>query len=168
MATAKKKKAKKAKKAAPKRAAKARVVKAKARKAKAVRKPAARARKSTAANGMRALAQRIIDVTIANDDEATLALYADDVESKEMGQPPSHGLDAVKAKFAGWRNFTSAAVFEPRRVCVDGNTIVIEWLGRVTLAASGKTAELHEIAVHEIRGGKIVREAFFYNPGALS
>ena len=29
--------------------------------------------------------------------------------------------------------------------------IVIEWVGRVTLAASGRQAELHEVAVHEIR-----------------
>jgi ketosteroid isomerase-like protein len=59
------------------------------------------------------------------------------------------------------------AHFEPRRVCVDGNTIVIEWVGDVTLAASGQRAKLHEVAIHEIRDGKIAREAYFYDPASL-
>ena len=131
---------------------------------------AGKARKAGAArsNAIRALAQRIVEVTLANDDEATLALYASDVESIEMGQPPMRGLDSIRQKFAGWRSMVTEARFEPRRVCVDGNTIVIEWVGDVTLAANGKQAQLHEVAIHEIRDGKIAREAYFYNPAALS
>jgi ketosteroid isomerase-like protein len=117
---------------------------------------------------MRALAQHIIDVSLSHDDEAILALYADDVESIEAGQPAASGIEALRAKFAGWRSMTTDNVFEPRRVVVDGNVIVIEWVGRVTLAASGRQAELHEVAVHEIRNGKIAREAFFYDPAALA
>ena len=62
----------------------------------------------------------------------------------------------------------SDSSFEPRRVAVDGNVIMIEWVGNVTLRADGRRAELHEVAVHEVRDGKIVREAFFYNPAALA
>ena len=116
---------------------------------------------------LRAFARRIVAVTQSNDDEATLALYADDVESTEQGQQPMRGLDSIRQKFAGWRSMVSDARFEPRRVCVDGNTIVIEWVGDVTLTASGKQARLHEVAIHEIRDGKIAREAYFYDPGAL-
>ena len=138
------------------------------------KKPATKARKKTRAaaprssDAVRALARRIVAVTTASDDEATLALYADDVESTEQGQPTMRGIDSIRQKFAGWRSMVSEAHFEPRRVCVDGNTIVIEWVGHVTLAASGKQAEMHEVAIHEIRGGKIVREAYFYDPSALS
>ena len=139
-------------------------------KARPAKRRAGRARKAGAAksNDIRALAKRIIALTTANDDEATLALYASDVESIEQGQPPMHGVDSIRQKFAGWRNMVRDAHFEPRRVCVDGNTIVIEWVGDVTLAASGKRARLHEIAIHEIRDGKIAREAYFYDPAALS
>jgi ketosteroid isomerase-like protein len=150
----------------PKPAAKATKIAARAR--KPARKPAARPAARPAGDPMRTLAQRIIDVTLANDDEAAFALYAPDVESIEAGQPPTHGIDAIRGKFAGWRNMVSNASFEPRRVCVDGNTIVIEWMGHVTLAASGRPAQLHEVAIHEIRDGKIAREAFFYNPAALA
>ncbi len=126
-------------------------------------------RKAAAPNAaMRALAQHIVDLSLGHDDEAILGLYAPTIESSEAGQPPAVGLDALRAKFAGWRSMTSDSVFEPRRVLVDGNVIVIEWLGRVTLAASGRQVELREVAVHEIKNGKIAREAFFYNPAALA
>jgi ketosteroid isomerase-like protein len=143
-----------------------------AKKKPAAKKRTAAARPARATGGattaMRALAQHIIDVSLSHDDEAILALYAEDVESIEARQPAAVGIEALRAKFAGWRSMTTDNVFEPRRVVVDGNVIVIEWVGRVTLAASGRQAELHEVAVHEIRNGKIAREAFFYNPAALA
>jgi len=123
---------------------------------------------SDASTAMRALAQRIVDVTLSDDDEAILGLYAANVESSEAGNPPDVGIEALRAKYVGWRNMTSATAFEPRSVVVDGNVIVIEWLGRVTLAASGRQVDMREVAIHEIRDGKIVREAFYYNPAVLA
>lgn len=150
---------------APRRAAAKRTANASTRVTGRARKPARSIDPTTA---MRALAQHIVDVSLGGDDEAVLALYADDVESREAGGPPATGKAALRAKFAGWRAMTRESAFEPRRVVVDGNVIVIEWVGRVTLAASGRRAELHEVAVHEIRDGKIAREAFFYDPAALA
>lgn len=160
MATRKKSKASKRGRSPKRRAVKRRAAKARAPRA-------ARAGTTRSSGDVRALARRIVAVTLANDDEATLALYASDVESIEQGQPPMRGVDSIRQKFAGWRSMVTEAHFEPRRVLVDGNTIVIEWVGDVTLAASGKHARLHEVAVHEIRDGKIAREAFFYDPAAL-
>jgi len=77
------------------------------------------------------------------------------------------GIEAIKQKFRMWRGMTSDASFRPRAVMVDGNTIMIEWEGTVTLAANGKTVKLDEIAIHEIRSGKIARERFYYDPAAL-
>ena len=153
-----------ARKVKPRTAATKRTAKRPAKRATATRRASGGSRN----DAMRALAQRIIDVTIADEDAAILALYAEDVESTEAGQPPMVGLDALRSKLAGWRSMVTDTSFEPRRVVVDGNVIVVEWVGRVTLAASGRQAELHEVAVHEIRDGKIAREAFFYNPAALA
>ncbi len=116
---------------------------------------------------IRDFAQRVIDLTIANDEPGMLALYAPDVESKEATAPASVGLDAIKEKFKMWQSMVTDAVFTPVSVVADGNTIVIEWSGRVTLAGSGRRAELDEVAVHEIRNGKIVKERFFYDPSVL-
>jgi ketosteroid isomerase-like protein len=137
-------------------------------KARPTKRRVSRARKSGKSTDLRALARRIVALTTANDDEATLALYASDVESTEQGQPTMRGIDSIRQKFAGWRSMVTDAHFEPRRVCVDGNTIVIEWVGDVTLAVNGKRARLHEVAIHEIRDGKIAREAYFYDPATLS
>ena len=134
-------------------------------KAKPTRAPKPSA--APADQAMRALARRIVELTELNDDEASFALYADNIESKEMGMPPQVGLEAIRQKFQMWRSMVREAKFHARRVWVDGNTIVIEWDGRVTLAANGREAELLEIAVHEIETGKIVRECFYYNPAAL-
>jgi len=139
-----------------------------AKKGAARKRSGAKAKPRGGGSDLRAFARRIVAVTQSNDDEATLALYAADVESTEQGQQPMRGLDSIRQKFAGWRSMVSNAHFEPRRVCVDGNTIVIEWVGDVTLTASGKRAQLHEVAIHEIRDGKIAREAYFYDPSALS
>jgi ketosteroid isomerase-like protein len=116
---------------------------------------------------LRELAQRIVDVTVSGNEEATLALYADGIESKESTNPPSFGIDAIRQKFAMWRDMVSDAAFLPRSVLADGSTIVIEWDGKVTLAASGRVVDMPEIAVHEIEGGKIVRERFYYDPSLL-
>ena len=116
---------------------------------------------------MRALAQRIVDLTTANDDEGTFAIYAEAVESLETGMPTMKGLDAIREKFKGWREMVSDPQFTASNVWVDGNTIIIEWIGDVTLKANGKRAQLREIAVHEIDGGKIARERYYYDPAAL-
>ena len=155
-----------AKSAKPKAAKRAKPVK-RAAPPKVVTKVVTKTVEVDRSGALRQLAQRIVDVTIANDDEATLRFYADNVESKEANNPASVGLDAIKEKFKMWRGMVSDATFTPRSVSVDGNTIVIEWEGRVTLAASGRVAELNEIAVHEIAGGRIVKERFYYDPSVL-
>jgi ketosteroid isomerase-like protein len=143
----------------------------------AKRKPAAK--KRAAARGTRsaprrvpeatrAFARRIIDATLGDRDDEIVALYADGVASSEAGRPPQVGLDALREKLAGWRTMTLDTRFEPHRVVVDGNVVVIEWVGRVTLAATGRTVEMREVAVHEIENGKIVREAFYYDPAVLA
>lgn len=116
---------------------------------------------------LRALAQRIVDLTVANRDEESLALYAENVESREASNPPMIGIDAIREKFRAWRGMVTDAAFTPRSVSADGNIIVIEWEGRVTLAASGRLAELNEVAVHEVENGRIVRERFYYDPAVL-
>jgi ketosteroid isomerase-like protein len=131
------------------------------------RTTAAASEASAADRALQDLAKRIVDLTVRNDDDGCLALYAANVESSEAGQSPTHGIEAIREKYKGWREMTTTSDFRPRTVLAACNTIVIEWEGRVTLAASGKIAELNEVAIHEIENGKIVRERYYYNPAAL-
>ncbi len=128
---------------------------------------AARRPSPPATSAIEAIAKRIVEVSTANDDEAIFGLYADGVESTEMGQPPVIGIDGIKRKLEMWRGMTTSASFRPRSVATGGNTVMIEWEGTVTLAASGNTVKMDEVAVHEIAGGKIVRERYYYDPAAL-
>jgi len=162
---AKKKTVRRATKAAGAKKAKVARARATARPA-ATRRPAAHARAAAAprSDALRALAKRIVDLTISGNDDASFALYADNVESVEMGQAPMTGIDAIRQKFTQWRGMVSDSAWDAKSVWVDGNTIVIEWIGRVTLAASGKSVDMREIAVHEVENGKIARERFYYNP----
>jgi len=125
------------------------------------------AKKASAGDKVRALARRIVDLSTANDDDAIFGLYADDVESIEMNMPAAVGLDAIRAKFEGWRNMVTDPKFTATNVWVDGNHIIVEWVGDVTIAATGKQAQLREIAIHEIKNGKIKRERYYYDPSAL-
>lgn len=133
----------------------------------AARRPVTRTVRVDPNAALRALAQRIVDVTVSNDEAGMLALYADTIESGEANNPPSVGIQAIKDKFVMWRGMVTEAAFRPRSVLADGKTIAIEWDGRATLAASGRTIDLHEVAVHEIANGKIVRERFYYDPSVL-
>jgi ketosteroid isomerase-like protein len=47
------------------------------------------------------------------------------------------------------------------------NTVCIEWDGEVTLR-DGRSVHLREIAVHEIKDGKIQHERYYYDPSALA
>lgn len=138
----------------------------------AARRSAAAPRKVAAAKdpnqALRDLAKRIVAVTAVNDDEGAFALYADDVVSVEPGRPATRGIGAVREKFAQWRDMVRDAKFKARRVCVDGKSIVIEWDGKATLRSNGKTVDLEEVAIHEIKGGKIARERFYYDPSSLA
>lgn len=157
----KKKKDKKAKKL--KKGKKVKAEKVKAPKAKAKKG----SKKKDGGNKMRAIADRIIDLTTSDQGDAIFGIYADDVESVEMNQPPTVGHDAIRAKLEGWNSMVSNPKFTAKNVWIDGDTIIIEWVGDVTLNASGKPATLREIAVHEIKDGKIQRERYYYDPAVL-
>jgi len=139
-----------------------------ARRRAAVAKAARPKRTATAAvrNPVRELAQRIVDLTISQDDEGAFALYASDVESTEPGQAPTVGLEAIKQKFAGWRTMAPHSTWRARKICVDGRTIMIEWEADVTFA-TGRQATMSEVAIHEIENGKIARERFYYDRSVL-
>src|SRR5437870_2860314 len=76
----------------------------KARRVAARRPPAARQRRAAirpatpapADKALREFAKRIVDLTVTHDDEASFGLYADNVESVEMGMPPTSGIEAIR------------------------------------------------------------------------
>ena len=147
---------------------------AKARKKKAARKKAARksgakARakaKKPAGASIEALARRIVKAT--NLAEFPLRdLYRDDAVSEEATGEVSRGIAGLEDKLKRWESMQSGTKWKARNVWTRGNTICIEWDAEVTMR-DGRNVALREIGVHEIRGGKIQAERFYYNPLQLA
>ncbi|MEY4949710.1 MAG: SnoaL-like polyketide cyclase [Pseudomonadota bacterium] len=116
---------------------------------------------------LRRVARAIVTSTSVHDEKRMLALYADSIESQEASQLPIYGIEAVKLKSEQWRKMVSDSRWHARNMWCDGQTVVIEWEAQLTLRPGSRKVLLREIAVHEVREGKIVRERFYYDPSLL-
>ncbi len=110
-------------------------------------------------------------VRIANDaaNRNLEELYVQDCSSVEPGAGPGavvHGLPALEEKLQGWLSIVESEHWNARSVLVKGNTICIEWQAELKLR-DGRAVTLEEVAVHEVRGGKIAAERFYYDPSVL-
>jgi ketosteroid isomerase-like protein len=100
--------------------------------------------------------------------EATEALYSEDIVSIEAGAPPgqsreSKGLAAVKAKGEWWaanHEVHSATVEGP---LVAGSHFAVTFKLDVTFKPQSKRFTMEEVAVYNVADGKVVYEQFFYN-----
>jgi hypothetical protein len=148
---------------------------AKARKKKAAKKKTARGgaaksrakrKKSAGGSGVEALARKIVRAT--NLTEFPLReLYTEDAVSEEATGDVSRGIAGLEDKLKRWEQMQSGTKWKARNVWTRGNTICIEWDAAVTMR-DGRTIQLREIGVHEIKGGKIKAERFYYNPMKLA
>lgn len=101
-------------------------------------------------------------------DEAINTLFADDVVSVEAAVPPgmereAKGLAALKAKAAWWRDnhvVHSGTVNGP---WPHDDRFVVGFQFDVTHKPSGQRMKMDEVALYQVKGGKIVREEFFYD-----
>ena len=113
------------------------------------------------------LARKIMRATREPDSFNVEDLYAEDAVSQEPGSEPSVGLAAIAAKAQHWESITESTVWTVRNTFIKRNTIAIEWDLDVVMS-DGRKLQLSEVAVHEVKGGKIVAERFFYDPSALA
>lgn len=100
-------------------------------------------------------------------EEATRALYSPDIVSVEAGAPPGQsretkGLDAVIKKGEWWvanHEVHSTTVEGP---LVAGSHFAVTFKMDVTFKPEKRKFHMEEIAVYEVKDGKIVHEQFFY------
>ncbi len=112
------------------------------------------------------LAKRIV---AAMGDEVHLDMgkfYTDDAVSVEPGGGTMTGLQALRSKLAGWLAGLRSSSWKARHVFVSKNAICIEWEADLVMK-DGRQLKLSEVAVHELRGEKICRERYYYDPRAL-
>ena len=134
------------------------------------KKPAARqapaAASRPAGNPLEAVARRIVNATLDPSKFVVADLYTADCVSEEAAGPPVHGHAGIEQKGKQWESMQQGTKWRPRNVFAGRSTVCIEWNCDVTLR-DGRVVKLNEVAVHEIRDGKIARERYYYNPAAL-
>ncbi len=115
------------------------------------------------------LAKRLVRITndLAHEDLAEI--YAEDCVSIESGHGPeviARGLHEIEEKHASWQSRVEQAHWTARNVFAKRNTICIEWQAELKLS-DGRVVNLDEVAIHEVKGGKITSERFLYDPALL-
>ena len=143
-----------------------------ARRAPAPRKSAAKkapARKKAAPPGLESLARKIVRMSQGASFGAAeiRELYNPDAVSVEANGGTARGYAELEQKMKGWEQMTASMTSKPRNVWTGKNTICIEWDSTVGFR-DGRTAQLHEVAMHEIKNGKIQSERYYYDPSALA
>ena len=126
-----------------------------------------RAAKPAAGSALLALARRIVRAT---QDPAGLTLrdlYAEGAVSREATGDVATGIAELEAKLARWESMQAHTDWTPRNVFTDGDSICIEWDATVRMR-DGRIVPLSEVAIHQVRDGRIVAERFYYNPQALA
>lgn len=113
------------------------------------------------------VAQRLVKLTQSNGPYDLEALYSENCISREASGEPTHGREALEAKFRGFDAMVKSQRWRPLNVFVKGDTICIEWRGELQLA-DGRRLVLEEIAIHELEDGKIASERFYYDPSLLA
>jgi ketosteroid isomerase-like protein len=140
------------------------------RSAKARPKVRARAKKpaKAAAPAIGAVAQKILR-TMTRPGSVKLAdLYTENATSKESGpMPPAVGLAAIEAKGKGFEAIVKEQAWKATHVWTGKNSVAIEWTGRIVFK-NGRTLDLSEVAVHEIKNGKIAAERYYYDPAPFA
>lgn len=141
--------------------------KTKARKKTAARKKAAPKGAPSLAD-LRRIARSVVTSTSVMDERRMMSLYADSIESEEVvaGSRPVLGIEALRNKGEVWDKRVSDARWHARNLWCDGQTVIIEWEAHLTLKG-GRKALHREVAIHEIRNGKIARERYYYDPAQL-
>jgi ketosteroid isomerase-like protein len=133
----------------------------------AARKPTSRKpAKRTASSSLDALARKFIRATNRPEAFVIADLYTPDCVSVEAAGGAHQGHAGIEAKGKQWEAMQKGTKWKARNVFTGRNVICIEWDAEVTLH-DGRVVKMPEVAVHEIRGGKIARERYYYNPLVL-
>ncbi|HEY3812206.1 MAG TPA: nuclear transport factor 2 family protein [Caulobacteraceae bacterium] len=100
--------------------------------------------------------------------EAIEDFYAEDASMQENHGAPRVGRDVLVAHERAFLARMAKIVTHPvERWLLDGDRVVINWVFEVT-DKDGVTRRLDELAIQLWGGDKIVREQFYYDPGALT
>lgn len=134
------------------------------------KKTAHKSRKTVAkqkASPVESLARKIVRLANRPEKRDLAELYSESCVSRETQGPSVSGIPALRSKAEAWDALVDSQRWTARNTFVKGNRICIEWQCHLKLR-DGRELEFEEVAVHEVRGGKIVAERYYYDPSVLA
>jgi ketosteroid isomerase-like protein len=98
-------------------------------------------------------------------DQAGEKYWADDVLSVEaMGEEAeSRGKQAARAKGEWWSNNHEVHDVKVEGPYVNGDAFTVRFVMDMTVKSNGQRMTMDEIALYQLRDGKIAEERFFYS-----
>ncbi len=146
---------------ARKKAAKTSSASARAKKAPATRKQA------TPAPTAEQVARRIVRMTVHPETLDLRAIYAPACTSREASGDLAEGIEAIEQKFTAFASMVRDQRWKARNTWVKGSRVCVEWQAEIEMT-DGRKIQLDEVAVYELKGGKIIAERFYYDPAVLA
>ena len=145
-----------------------RVARRKPARKKTASKPARRKAAPPRVSALEPLARKIVQVTTGDPSQFSFAeLYAEGATSTEATGETVTGFAGLEQKLRQWESMQEHTVWKPLNVFLNPDTICIEWDAEVKFR-DGRVVNLREIAVHDVKNGKIVAERYYYNPMTLA
>ena len=128
---------------------------------------------ATAATSTSTIANELVNLCRqGRNDDAIDRFYSRDIVSIEsVGTPemPAEmkGIDAVRKKNDWWTENNEVHVVQVNGPFVGDDQFAVQYTFDTTFKPTGQRTQLSEMALYQVKDGKIVQEQFFYHmPGA--
>jgi uncharacterized protein (TIGR02246 family) len=114
-----------------------------------------------------ALFDRRRDAWLAEDLDAYLACFTDDVVVQTPGREPVRGMSDYEALVRRSVAALQPNTFDFHELAVDGDTVLAEWTITLTVRSDGTTIAYRGMSSCQLRGDRIARWREYYDPDDL-
>lgn len=111
------------------------------------------------------IAEQLVTYCRNNQEEkAYQELYSPQITSIEMQEPMKevHGFEGLQQKGAWWKENFEVHAIEVSDPIIADHHFTVKFSMDTTHKPSGHRSQTNEIAVYEVKEGKILKEQFFY------
>ena len=114
----------------------------------------------------RAVVQSLADAWGAQDIDAIMGHFTDDVVYHNIPMDPAEGVDAVRAVIEGFLAMAESIVFETLNEVSEGDLVMNERVD--TFVIGGNDTPIKVMGIFELRDGKIARWRDYFDMAGLT
>jgi limonene-1,2-epoxide hydrolase len=114
----------------------------------------------------RAVVQSLADAWAAQDIEAIMGHFTDDIVYHNIPMDPAEGPDAVRGVIEGFLAMSESIVFDTLNEVSDGDLVLNERVD--TFVIGGNETPINVMGIFEMRDGKIARWRDYFDMAGLT